>query len=321
MATHAAHNPMQGVAMTSSRTESRLGSFSERTSNVERDFATEYDFCIVLPLENGFMTARGTGYLNSLTAFGFESYVYIGVEQDTEAVVLLRAPLDLLRSFADKVDFKLLLNPTEIQRRLENGDAEHGIAPVSIADCPDVTHYKPYQYIYGKYSRNTDESLYWREVEADHPFRELIRLKLSALIMSSRSGRSENIKIRRCLQMGWMKACFPLHNQEQVDMLRLKWKGFPWQRPPLDDMKEYFGEKVALYYVFMHHFMLFLTIPAVVGIPLQLVVFSTNDYSAPYLPFYSFFVALWAVCMLEVSAGRKCWKRKGSDGPHLRGRD
>lgn len=101
-----------------------------------------------------------------------------------------------------------------------------------------------------------------------------------------------------------MLACFPLHNRERVSLLNLKWRNYPIQKPPLEDMKEYFGEKLALYYVFMDHFVNFLAVPAAVGIPLQLAVFATGNYSAPYLPAYSFFVAIWAVCMLEF------WKRR-----------
>lgn len=97
-----------------------------------------------------------------------------------------------------------------------------------------------------------------------------------------------------------MKACFPLHNRERTEIMTIKWQSFPFQRLPLDDLKEYFGEKVALYFVFMEHFTSFLTLPAVIGIPLQIAVFATNDYSAPFLPFFSFFMALWAICMLEV---------------------
>jgi hypothetical protein len=39
-------------------------------------------------------------------------------------------------------------------------------------------------------------------------------------------------------------------------------------------------------------------------LPFQIAVFVINDYSAPFLPPYSFFISLWAVVMLEF------WKRK-----------
>ena len=51
---------------------------------------------------------------------------------------------------------------------------------------------------------------------------------------------------------------------------------------------------------------MWLTVPAIVGVPLQLAVFILNDYSAVFLPVYSYFIALWAIFMLEF------WKRKQS---------
>lgn len=199
----------------------------------------------------------------------------------------------------------MLLDPKEVEQQLETGDAEKSISPVTIAHRPEVTHYLPYQYIYGKYSRKVGERLYWTEDGYDHPFREITRLKLEALLLEARPHhKKENLKIRRYLRSGWMTAVFPLHNRAHTEILMMKWKQFPMQKLPLDDLKEYFGEKVALYFVFMEHFTSFLLIPAVIGIPLQIAVFATNDYSAPFLPFFSFFMALWAICMLEF------WKRR-----------
>ena len=53
-------------------------------------------------------------------------------------------------------------------------------------------------------------------------------------------------------------------------------------------------------------YQVWLIAPAIVGIPLQIAVFALNDYSAPFLPFFSYFIALWAIFMLEY------WKRKES---------
>eukprot|EP01039_Chlorochromonas_danica_P004477 gene4477-4905_t len=281
-------------------------SVEERESTFVRDLASDYDFCIVLPNVNGeLVPKRGKDYVRKLQALGFEIFLYRNLDADNETIVLIRTPLPKLRAFADLLDFRMLLDPQEVTRQLAAGDPEKQIAGVTIAHNPEVTPIYPNQYIYGKYSRKINEELYWREEGYEHPFREIIRLKLSALLLEHRSPRlGENLKIRRYLRSGWIKACFPLHNGTQIEMLTLKWKQFPIQRLPLEDLKEYFGEKIALYFVFMEHYTSFLAIPAVVGIPLQIAVFAMNDYSAPFLPFFSFFVALWAITMLEF------WKRR-----------
>ncbi len=172
------------------------------------------------------------------------------------------------------------LDPVKIKEKIEAGDPEKGIGGVEIQHRPDITPLEPYECIYGKYSRNVSESLYWREANEAHPFRDLVRIKLTALILESRMPNGgENLKIRRYIRNGWLKACFPLHNRAKTENLQIEWQKFPFHSQPLAEVKEYFGEKIGMYFAFMEHFTSFLCIPAVVGVPLQIAVFVLNDYS------------------------------------------
>ncbi len=84
-------------------------------------------------------------------------------------------------------------------------------------------------------------------------------MKLSALILESRKAKGpQNLKIRRYIRNGWMKAVFPLHNRMITEEVETKWRKFPLQRLPLADMKEYFGEKIGLYFAFIEHYTTFL---------------------------------------------------------------
>ena len=250
------------------------------TTTWSKDLAGEYDFCIVFPADKGEFTKKGLGYIHSLKALGFELFIYKNIREDTEIIVLIRTPLEKMRAYADNIDFLMKLDPVVIKDIIEKGDAEHGIAPVEIQDIPEITSLKPYEQIYGKYSRNVDERIYWKEEGMTHPFRDLIRLKLTALILESRpSNGKENLKIRRYIRSGGLKACFPLHNRAKTENLGVEWMKFPFKAQPLYEIKEYFGEKVAMYFTFMEHYTTFLAIPAVVGLPLQIAVFAMNDYS------------------------------------------
>jgi len=102
------------------------------------------------------------------------------------------------------------------------------------------------------------------------------------------------------------------------------WK-FPWTQP-LDDIRDYFGEKIAIYFAFLGHYTLWLAPAAIIGFCIfiaQMANVSKNMGSAnffnvsriedsrtvvytdlPISPFFAFFVALWATFMLEF------WKRK-----------
>jgi hypothetical protein len=52
------------------------------------------------------------------------------------------------------------------------------------------------------------------------------------------------------------------------------------------------------------HYTNWLLLPGLIGLALQLVVVVTGDFSHPTVPFFSLFIALWGVLMLEY------WKRK-----------
>jgi anoctamin-10/anoctamin-7 len=227
-------------------------------------------------------------------------FIYKGTKENDEIIVLLKSSLERLRAFADKTNFVFKLDPAILKNSIESGNATKNISPVEISHRPDITLYEPYDFIFGKYSRKVDESLYWRPKELDNPFRDIVKLKLNTLILQSRLHGSENLKIRRYLKNKWLLGCFPLHNRTSTEILQREWFKYPFQPQPLNLVKEYFGEKVTLYFCFLDHYTQFLSIPAFIGIPLQIAVFATGDYSAPFLPPYSFFLAIWAVFMLEV---------------------
>ena len=54
----------------------------------------------------------------------------------------------------------------------------------------------------------------------------------------------------------------------------------------------------------MSHFMTWLFAPALIGLIFQIVVFSTNNYSSPVLPFFGIYITTWAIFVIEY------WKRK-----------
>ena len=133
-----------------------------------------------------------------------------------------------------------------------------------------------------------------------------MRLKIGTILLQSSPSTGQNLKLERYIKNGRVLACFALHNREKTRDLEVMWSQFPWKPLPLYHMKEYFGEKITMYLAFLEHFMAFLLAPAIVGFPMQIYVFVASDYSAVFLPFFSFFIAMWSVTMLEF------WKRKNS---------
>jgi len=274
------------------------------------DLADEYDYCMVFPPGGEYMDH----YIPNLAGFGLEMFCYKEKFGKGNLFVLIRAPVKVLRTYADQNNFMLLMDEQLLERTAHQGFPPQ-IAPIEIAHDPSVIRYRPYEFIYCKYSQRIDENIYYREPGDAHPFaRDVIRLKILALLMESRPHQGgENLKLKRYLRYGRILGIFPLHDSVKKKALQHAWlrKWLPWRMPFLR-IKEYMGEKVGLYYVFAGHYNRFLLIPAIVGVPIQIAVFyydgkafnydGMND--APFLPFYSFFVSLWAIFMLEF------WKRR-----------
>jgi len=107
-----------------------------------------------------------------------------------------------------------------------------------------------------------------------------------------------------------VKAFYPLHNRQVSEKLLRHWTSLnstlPWNLP-FFQIKEYFGETIALFICLDAHYTTWLIIPAIIGIPLQvLIIINDWDYSSKFLPAYAFFICIWAITMLEF------WKQRES---------
>ncbi|KAF0687155.1 Aste57867_21126 [Aphanomyces stellatus] len=75
---------------------------------------------------------------------------------------------------------------------------------------------------------------------------------------------------------------------------------------PLDDVAEYFGDKVAFYFAWVELYTRWLVPPTLVGILLFLQQIRSQSLDQPLAPFYALFMAVWASLFLVA------WKRRAS---------
>eukprot|EP00760_Papus_ankaliazontas_P001170 PhM_4_TR10409/c0_g1_i1/m.42736 len=68
---------------------------------------------------------------------------------------------------------------------------------------------------------------------------------------------------------------------------------------PLDAIRLYFGEKVALYFLWMQHYTMLLSIPALAGLGMGIYGVVVNSYNNVTMSFYSLAVILWSVVWLR----------------------
>jgi hypothetical protein len=269
----------------------------------------EYLLCIVFPAEEGRFSEEGKSYINILRSNGLETLSYYGYDK-SEIYVLIRADLDVLRNYADDVDYVMLLDPVALESTASKGNKMNSIEPFNITDMPAVSCYRPYEFIYGKYSLRVNEELYHRHEDEATPFDATSKIKLTAQLVERISSTGERLRIKTYInELKTLKGYFPLHDRKalaQLEDLWLRYPVTPWKQP-YNDLKRYFGEKIAMYFIFLGHYTWWCAIASTVGVPLQVAVFVLEDYSAPFLPFFAYFIALWGILMLEF------WKRSESE--------
>ncbi|CAE7581827.1 Ano4, partial [Symbiodinium microadriaticum] len=169
----------------------------------------------------------------------------------------------------------------------------------------------PYEYIYAKYENDCEdvEELYETyEFNGGSVFRGVDRLKLIYGIIAAKQYENGcNLDIYKMSKEGALLGFFPLHDHVELHTLEEKWLQFiqlPWNQPT-DEIKNYFGEKIGLYFLWLGHYTSWLSVAAVVGFFCWInIAADDNDPNAVIMPYFASFIAFWATLFLEF------WKRK-----------
>jgi len=268
---------------------------------------------------------------------GLEVKMFFSTDQ-SKVFCKIRAPLDRLKQEADRTDYKLLLNPLVVREKIEEGwpkrpahkgpadEHVYKIQPSKIEDTKAASKRSPYEFIYGKYesseegkSQNgVDQRLYTPYGRKSIPFRSVDRMKLLMSIfeapLSANGCKFDFDKLRRPTGKSSKAADaaivgnFPLHDSVERRKLQKVWMS-PLARPnsqPFVEIKNYFGEKVALYFVWLGHYTTWLVSAALFGVVIQVIAASEGSADTRSGPFFGLFMCLWSTFFLEF------WKRKES---------
>jgi anoctamin-10/anoctamin-7 len=99
-----------------------------------------------------------------------------------------------------------------------------------------------------------------------------------------------------------MVAYAPLHDEVALRELESNWITLceaPW-RQCVDDVKDYFGEKIGLYFFWLSHYTSFLCVASVMGvIAYGIVQAEDNDPNAYIMPYFAGAMAIWATLYCE----------------------
>ena len=133
------------------------------------------------------------------------------------------------------------------------------------------------------------------------------RLILAALELGLSEGGCD-IDLNLEIERGVLKAVVPVHDasigsgalMEQWCLAPLSW----WPNQPLDEIKEYFGERIALYFAFLQCLTRSLLVPGLAGLFVAFVGLFYGSPDNPVTPFYSVLIMLWLPWFA------KAWRRE-----------
>uniref|UniRef100_A0A4W5S1R8 Anoctamin n=1 Tax=Hucho hucho TaxID=62062 RepID=A0A4W5S1R8_9TELE len=106
---------------------------------------------------------------------------------------------------------------------------------------------------------------------------------------------------------GVIQKVFPLHEQRILSQLMKSWVQAVCEKQPLDDIHDYFGVKIAMYFAWLGFYTTSMLYPAVIGFVLWILTESDQTSRDICSVVFALFNVVWATLFLER------WKRRGAE--------
>lgn len=244
---------------------------------------------------------------------GLETDMYLSVQKDEVYCRIGAAEARLMRQ-ADRIDYDLLLDP---KKCIEYGKGL-GIR-LAQRTGPNQLSDQAWYYIYGKYDQLDPEhpfrqELYMRHYTDNphHPrhnsvFSSTDRIKLTiSIVEAEKSLGGASISVTNLMSRNHsLISFFPLHEKHVLQDIRKDWR--KWKstfKSPLQKIRDYFGEAVALYFGFLGYYNRQLVLPAILGFCFFIWQMAENRVDVKGIPAFAIFICIWTTLFLEF------WKRK-----------
>lgn len=114
--------------------------------------------------------------------------------------------------------------------------------------------------------------------------------------------------VPKCLTSGIISQLFPLHEPAALERLQQTWVRDICAKQPLDEITEYFGVKIGMYFAWLGHYTTALSIPAVVGFIFWLTCTGNHQTTQDVgYVLFSIFNVVWVTTYLQA------WKRYSAE--------
>uniref|UniRef100_A0A7S2F8U8 Calmodulin n=1 Tax=Florenciella parvula TaxID=236787 RepID=A0A7S2F8U8_9STRA len=244
------------------------------------------------------------------TAPGEEHTNAIFHRREVAEVKLQNKPERLRKRHASKYN-----DGSEVSHLVLRHDYTH-----AVVHAPQMLEWSPFEYIYGPYKNEQDpemQRLFENAHSHPNPFGDRVRL----FLLNQMLYEDHRLGLQKRLKKGDLCSFFPLHNIGTLHSLRLDWTkefAWPWKgslmsppwilsMEPLERVRDYYGEKITLYFAFLGWYtswLVVICIPATVVTIIYYVPTIDPSVKSIVLPIYAIVLQIWAMLMLLM------WKKE-----------
>eukprot|EP00607_Mallomonas_marina_P000509 CAMPEP_0182439720 /NCGR_PEP_ID=MMETSP1167-20130531/86605_1 /TAXON_ID=2988 /ORGANISM="Mallomonas Sp, Strain CCMP3275" /LENGTH=796 /DNA_ID=CAMNT_0024633477 /DNA_START=52 /DNA_END=2440 /DNA_ORIENTATION=+ len=262
--------------------------------------------------------------IDRLMKGGLDTRCFYSAQRD-EVYVKIRCSPARLKSEAARTKYPLQFDRERLRIKLQSGRKVEGKtiwAPVIIIDDFKVSEYDFNDYIFGKYDINPEVQSLYRTYRGGHIFRGVDRIKLILSIMEAKANEDGcglnlvELNREQCLLAAFaihdyqdldllekrtmFIAAFAIHDYQDLDLLEKKWLKMDFWRQPLTEIKDYFGEKVGMYFLYLDHYFRSMLLPSILGFTVFILdgFLGSNAYS-----YFALLMIIWGFTYTEL------WKR------------
>lgn len=230
---------------------------------------------------------RRQSILKSLQNCGLHVYCYYSRERD-EILCKIGASAQKLKDTAARMKYKLQLKSEFLGAYAEYRHDFQGRPELNFSDRRQVSHI---------YKTHNDSDQIPRD---DAIFTTLDKMFILNHIITSKDKECAAIPVPTMLHNEELKAYFPLHEQKQLNELRMSWtnpkKAFAWiwmDREQADKVRNYFGDRIAYYFLWSSFYWKWMAPIAAIGLFLQFVDVLAHTPDNPTAIPFCILLAVW----------------------------
>lgn len=290
---------------------------SKNKDTFHRQNGYSWDYLIVFPVRHHADKLTNTqeeyslkNIVQRLADAGLKTKLFYSIQHD-EVYCKIRAPLARLCKEAERTSLPLQLEPTVLANLLYLGNSreppEKHWEGVTIPSTNIQTRIEPLEYIYASYKKEMGEKSLYKTGsslgDSNCFLRSADRLKLiGGIIAANVDSGGCQLDIYKLVASGCILGSFGIHDRVELHTLEKLWLTF-FQHPSyqrVDAVRDYFGEKIAFYFLFLGHYTSWLVWATVAGFIVYIdVAIENDDPNATLTPYFAVFMALWSTSFLE----------------------